>query len=89
MKNSAHAADRAVKGRFSRKIHRQEFSPLEERAPPTTGPIPLANAVTAPYKTAGKGQLAEGFFTEKGISEAWQSEHMAWVGNIVGRIIGE
>lgn len=50
MKNSAHAADSAVKGRFIRKIHRQESSPLEERAPPITGPIPLANAVTAPYK---------------------------------------
>lgn len=38
----------SVSGRFMRKIHRHESADLEDRAPPMTGPIPLASATTAP-----------------------------------------
>ena len=49
MKNTTHAVVSTVIGRFMRKIHRHESLDLDERAPPITGPIPLAIATTAPY----------------------------------------
>ncbi|GMF96071.1 unnamed protein product [Aspergillus oryzae] len=48
MKNSTHRVVIAVSGRFRRKIHLHESSLMEDKAPPMTGPIPLAIATTAP-----------------------------------------
>jgi hypothetical protein len=49
MKKMAQPVVRAVRGRLRRKIHRHDSADLDDKAPPTTGPIPFAMATTAPY----------------------------------------
>lgn len=48
IKNKTANVVNAVSGRFKRKIHRHESCEMEASAPPTTGPMPLAIATTAP-----------------------------------------
>lgn len=52
MKKMTPAVVRIVRGMLRRKIQRHDSADLEERAPPITGPMPLAMATTAPYKGA-------------------------------------
>lgn len=65
MKNKTHSVVNAVRGKLSLKIQRHESWDFDARAPPMTGPIPLARATTEPYyiiqlKTYRQGWMEEG-----------------------------
>jgi len=56
MKKTTQNVVRNVSGRFRRKIQRHESVALDERAPPMTGPMPLAMATTAPWQALEEPQ---------------------------------